>query len=46
MNESINFHNEPLFDDFKNTILDTIVKPYQIFYKDEIKIGIFGASKS
>ena len=28
--------------DFKNTILDTIVKPYQIFYKDGIKIGIFG----
>ena len=28
--------------DFKNTILDTIVKPYQIFYKGGIKIGIFG----
>lgn len=28
--------------DFTNTILDTIVKPYQIFYKDGIKIGIFG----
>ena len=28
--------------DFKNTVLDTHVKPYQIFYKDGIKIGIFG----
>ncbi|WP_298153289.1 bifunctional UDP-sugar hydrolase/5'-nucleotidase [Flavobacterium sp.] len=27
---------------FKNTILDTIVKPYKIFIKDGIKIGIFG----
>ncbi len=28
--------------DFKNTILDTHVKPYQIFIKDGIKIGVFG----
>lgn len=28
--------------DFKNTILDTIVKPYKIFKKDGIKIGVFG----
>lgn len=28
--------------DFKNTILDTHVKPYKIFVKDEIKIGVFG----
>lgn len=28
--------------DFKNTILDTIIKPYKIFKKDGIKIGIFG----
>ena len=28
--------------DFKNTILNTHVKPYQIFVKDGIKIGIFG----
>ena len=28
--------------DFKNTILDTIVKPYKIFFKDVIKIGVFG----
>jgi 5'-nucleotidase len=28
--------------DFKNTILDTIVKPYKVFKKDGIKIGIFG----
>ena len=28
--------------DFKNTILDGIVKPYQIFVKEDIKIGIFG----
>ncbi|MDY8137946.1 metallophosphatase [Aquimarina sp. 2201CG5-10] len=28
--------------DFKNTILDTHVKPYKIITKDEIKIGIFG----
>jgi len=28
--------------DFKNTVLDTHVKPYQIFKKDGIKIGIFG----
>ncbi|OYU81841.1 MAG: metallophosphatase [Flavobacterium sp. BFFFF1] len=27
---------------FKNTILDSIVKPYKIFIKDGIKIGIFG----
>ncbi len=28
--------------DFKNTILNGIVKPYKIFVKDGIKIGIFG----
>ena len=28
--------------DFKNTILDNIVKPYKIIIKDGIKIGIFG----
>ncbi|WP_130734987.1 bifunctional UDP-sugar hydrolase/5'-nucleotidase [Flavobacterium sp. J27] len=28
--------------DFKNTVLDGIVKPYKIITKDGIKIGIFG----
>lgn len=28
--------------DFKNTILDTIIKPYKILTKDTVKIGIFG----
>lgn len=28
--------------DFKNTVLDGIVKPYKIINKDGIKIGIFG----
>lgn len=28
--------------DFKNTLLNTIVKPYKIFVKDGIKIGVFG----
>lgn len=28
--------------DFKNTILDTLVKPYKIFNKNGIKIGVFG----
>ena len=28
--------------DFKNTVLDTHVKPYQLFIKDGIKIGVFG----
>jgi 5'-nucleotidase len=28
--------------DFKNTVLDTFVKPYKIIIKDGIKIGIFG----
>ncbi|GGI58410.1 bifunctional metallophosphatase/5'-nucleotidase [Winogradskyella haliclonae] len=28
--------------DFKNTVLDTHVKPYKIFLKDGIKIGVFG----
>ena len=28
--------------DFKNTVLDTHVKPYKIIIKDGIKIGIFG----
>ena len=28
--------------DFKNTVLDTQVKPYKIFFKEGIKIGVFG----
>jgi 5'-nucleotidase len=28
--------------DFKNTALDGVVKPYKVFIKDGIKIGIFG----
>jgi 5'-nucleotidase len=28
--------------DFKNTVLNGIVKPYKIIYKDGIKVGIFG----
>lgn len=28
--------------DFKNTVLNGLVKPYKIFVKDGIKIGIFG----
>lgn len=28
--------------DFKNTVLNDIVKPYKVFVKDGIKIGIFG----
>jgi len=28
--------------DFKNTILDTHIKPYKIIFKDGIKIGVFG----
>ncbi len=28
--------------DFSNTVLDTLVKPYEIIVKDTIKIGIFG----
>lgn len=28
--------------DFKNTVLDGIVKPYKIIVKDGIKVGIFG----
>tara|TARA_R110002049_G_scaffold11341_3_gene53628 strand:- start:4773 stop:5687 length:915 start_codon:yes stop_codon:yes gene_type:complete len=28
--------------DFKNTVLDTHVKPYKILHKDGLKIGIFG----
>lgn len=28
--------------DFKNTILDTIIKPYKILVRDGVKIGIFG----
>lgn len=28
--------------DFKNTILNGIVKPYKVFVKDGIKIGVFG----
>ncbi len=27
---------------FKNTIMDTHVKPYQVFIKDGLKIGVFG----
>lgn len=28
--------------DFKNTVMDTHVKPYKVFLKDGIKIGVFG----
>ncbi|PCH76925.1 MAG: metallophosphatase [Flavobacteriaceae bacterium] len=28
--------------DFKNTLLDTLVKPYKTFVKNGIKIGVFG----
>ncbi|MDX1277753.1 bifunctional UDP-sugar hydrolase/5'-nucleotidase [Oceanihabitans sediminis] len=28
--------------DFSNTVLDTFVKPYKVFKKDGIKIGVFG----
>jgi 5'-nucleotidase len=28
--------------DFSNTIMDGLVKPYQIFMKDGIKVGVFG----
>ncbi len=28
--------------DFKNTVLDTHVKPYKIFLKNGIKVGVFG----
>ena len=28
--------------DFKNTVLNGIVKPYKVFIKDGIKVGIFG----
>ncbi len=28
--------------DFKNTVLDGLVKPYKVFIKDDIKIGVFG----
>jgi 5'-nucleotidase len=28
--------------DFKNTVFDSFVKPYKIFVKDGIKIGVFG----
>jgi 5'-nucleotidase len=28
--------------DFSNTIMDTHVKPYSIFIKDDVKIGVFG----
>lgn len=28
--------------DFKNTVLNGVVKPYKIFVKDGIKIGVFG----
>jgi 5'-nucleotidase len=28
--------------DFKNTVLDSHVKPYKVFVKDGIKIGVFG----
>ena len=27
---------------FKNTVMDTHVKPYQVFVKDGLKIGVFG----
>ncbi|OCB78619.1 bifunctional metallophosphatase/5'-nucleotidase [Flavobacterium crassostreae] len=28
--------------DFKNTLLDGIIKPYKVFHKNGIKVGIFG----
>lgn len=28
--------------DFRNTVMDTHVKPYKVFMKDGIKIGVFG----
>lgn len=28
--------------DFSNTVLDGLIKPYKIFIKDDIKIGVFG----
>lgn len=28
--------------DFKNTILDTHIKPYKVFVKDGVRIGVFG----
>lgn len=28
--------------DFKNTILNSLIKPYKVFVKNEIKIGVFG----
>ena len=28
--------------DFKNTVLDTLIKPYKIFNKEGVKIGVFG----
>lgn len=28
--------------DFKNTVMDTHVKPYKVFIKDGIRIGVFG----
>jgi 5'-nucleotidase len=28
--------------DFKNTVLDGIIKPYKIFFKNGIKVGVFG----
>jgi 5'-nucleotidase len=28
--------------DFKNTLMDGLVKPYKIFVKDGVKIGVFG----
>lgn len=28
--------------DFKNTVLDTFIKPYKIFNKEGVKIGVFG----
>lgn len=28
--------------DFKNTVMDGFVKPYQVFVKDNVRIGVFG----
>ena len=28
--------------DFKNTLMDGLVKPYQVFVKDGVRIGVFG----
>lgn len=37
-----NFHFVSANYDFKNTVLDTHVKPYRVFVKDGVRVGIFG----